>query len=185
MILYPNFSGPHHALQNFNLDVFYHACKDDNAKCKHIYIYRDPYAVLKSTTINRHYNHNIYESIRLYTEVLQQVHSQFVSHPERNLGCFRFFDSNGSQLQQDWDRFGSLWGWDHDAFATMDKRDFKSPKLLSNKMKDEMVPPGLLPMMRVYKDIFNRVNVFCYSSLQSMEVTPYNTTEVTPYNTTA
>ena len=82
---------------------------------------------------------------------------------------------------------GSLRGLDHDNSFTSLVRDVSTKKqeLVSDEMKDEVVPPELMSLMGVYKDIFNRVNVFCYSSLQSMEVTPYNTTEVTPYNTTA
>lgn len=109
---YPTFMSADRALQNFNLDFFYNACADANVQCKHIYIYRDPYDVIKSTSTNRHFNSNIYDSIRLYTSVLQQIHSQLVSFPDRNLGCFGFLDAKGHSIQQDWERFGSLWGWE-------------------------------------------------------------------------
>ena len=53
---YPDFAGQDRSLQNFNLDVFYEMCTSAKVKCSHLYIYRDPYDVLKSTTYNRKFN---------------------------------------------------------------------------------------------------------------------------------
>jgi len=112
MMSYPSLLGPDRALQNFNLDVFYNACADANVKCKHVYLYRNPWDIIKSTYINRPYNKSIYDGLRVYLSVLQQVHSQLVSFPEKNMGCFGFIDAEGHELRHDWERFGSLWGWD-------------------------------------------------------------------------
>ena len=111
MLSYPNFLGIDRSLQNFNLDLFYDACSDANVNCRHIYIYRDPYDILKSTTMNRPFNKNVSDGIRLYTSVLQQIHSQLVSYPTRNVGCFGFLDVNGGYDQRnDWINFGTLFG---------------------------------------------------------------------------
>lgn len=101
------------------------------------------------------------------SEVLQQVHSQFVSHPEENLCCFNHLDVKVSKLYQDWDRLGSLRGLDHDNSFTSLVRDVttKKQELVSDEMKDEVVPPELMSLMGVYKDIFIRVNDVCYSSI--------------------
>ena len=126
----------------------------------------------ETTTITRHFSHDIFEAIQLYTQVLQQVPSQFVLHPKRNLGCFNLLYVNGSKLDHDWDSFGSLWGWDHDAFTSLVKDvTIKRQELVSNEMKDEVVPPELMPLTRVHKDIFSRVNDVCYSSITLKEVT--------------
>lgn len=172
MFSFPNYEGPDRALQNFNLDLFYNACADAKVQCKHAYIYRDPYDVIKSTGKNRGFNTISYDSIRLYTSVLQQVHSQLVSFPERNLGCFGFLDAKGYHLQQDWERFGRLWGWESTKsfLATAKKINTKNgPIPMSEDMKAKLVPARLLVMMRAFEDIHNRVNDFCYSSLSSME----------------
>jgi len=103
------------------------------------------------------------------SEVLQQVHSQFVSHPEaeENLCCFNRLDVKVSKLYQDWDRLGSLRGYDHDNSFTSLVRDVttKKQEFVSDEMKDEVVPPELMSLMGAYKDIFIRVNAVCYSSI--------------------
>lgn len=169
---YPNFLGPDRALQNFNLDVYYNACEEANLRCKHVYIYRDPYSVLKSTSKNRHFNSNIYDSIRLYTSVLQMIHSQLMSHPDRTLGCFGFLDYKGALLEQDWDRFGKLWGWEDDgAFASVASEvNTKNPTEMSDKEKSQLVPDRLGPLMKAFEDIHNRVNDLCYSTLYDREM---------------
>ena len=171
MMSYPSYIGPDRPLQNLNLDVLYNACADAKVKCKHVYIYRDPYDVIKSTTRNKHYNSNIFDSIRLYTSVLRQIHSHMVSYPERNLGCFGFLDAKGYQIEQDWERFSALWGWDsfEDFMATAKEVNTKSPMSMSKEMKAKLVPSRLSVMMRAFEDVYNRVNDLCYSSLHAME----------------
>ena len=120
MLSYPSFLGIDRSLQNFNMDLFYSACYDANVNCKHMYLYRNPYDILKSTTLNRPFNDNISNGIRLYTSVLQQIHSQMVSYPNRNLGCFGFLDVNGYQSTEDWIRFGNLFGFETNNNTTND-----------------------------------------------------------------
>mmetsp|Transcript_5468 Transcript_5468/g.13711 ORF Transcript_5468/g.13711 Transcript_5468/m.13711 type:complete len:434 (-) Transcript_5468:39-1340(-) len=171
MLSYPNNVGPDRALQNFNLDLFYDMCTDAKVQCKHTYIYRDPFDVIKSTSMNRDFNSNTYNSIRLYTSVMQQIHSQMVSFPEKNLGCFGFLDAKGSQLQQDWARFGKLFGW-QSSEAVMDTAKAittKSITPITDEMKAQLVPDRLIPMMRAFENIHHRVGNFCYSSLSPTE----------------
>lgn len=171
MISYPNVLGSDRSVQNFNLDVFYNACTDANVKCKHVYLYRNPYDILKSTTKNRRYNSNEYDSIRFYTSVLQQIHSQLMSFPEKNMGCFGFLDAEGHELQQDWERFGSLWGWESfdDFMAAANEIDTMSPVPMSEGMKAGLVPARLMVLMRALEGIHNRVRDSCYSTLNSVE----------------
>lgn len=173
MMSYPNLPGPDRSLQNFNLDIFYNACNDAHVQCKHIYIYRDPYDVIKSTTINRVHNSNVYDAIRLYTSVMQQIHSQMISNLDHNIGCFGFLDAKGYQLQQDWERFGMLFGWTTlNSFMTHVKSIQKKDKVpitpMSDEMKMELVPPRLSVLMRAFEDVHKRVHDLCYSSLQPM-----------------
>ena len=62
---------------------------------------------------------------------------------------------------------GSLRGLDHDNSFTSLVRDVSTKKqeLVSDEMKDEVIPPELMSLMGVYKDIFIRVNDVCYSSI--------------------
>jgi len=179
MMSYPDYSGPDRALQNFNIDFFYNACSDAGVKCKHLYIYRDPYDVIRSSS-NRHFNENVYDAVRLYMSVLQQVHSQMVSFPERNLGCFGFLDPAGFQIQQDWERFGSLFGWEsfEKFMATSQEINTMSPSPMSDEDKHLLVPDRLKAMMRALEDIHGRAVDYCYSSLGSAE--PYRGVAAAP-----
>lgn len=179
MMSYPNYPGPDRALQNFNLDIFYNACADAKVKCKHVFIYRDPYDVIKSNTINRLHNPSVYDSIRIYTSVLQLIHSQMISHLDKNLGCFGFLDATGYQLQQDWERFGLLFGWDSfgSLKAHVDNVLAKVPTPMSEDARAELIPSRLSVLMKALEDISNRVNGLCYSSLNPNEGHALSTTK--------
>lgn len=114
----------------------------------------------------------MYDSVRLYTSVLQMVHSQLTSHPDKTLGCFGFLDHRGAALRQDWERFGSLWGWeDGESFAGVAREIItKSPVEMDEKEKSWLVPDRLRPLMRAFEDVNGRVNDLCYSSLYDMDV---------------
>ncbi|KAL7529584.1 hypothetical protein ACHAXR_003036 [Thalassiosira sp. AJA248-18] len=171
MMSYPNYHGVDRPLQNFNLDVFYSMCSSAKVKCKHVFIYRDPYDVIKSTTISRALNKNTYDAIQLYTSVLHLIHSQMASHLDRNLGCFGFLDHKGFHLQRDWERFGNLFGWEsYDSFmAHAEKIQQKTPKAMPEETREDLVPSRLMVLMKAFVAIHNRVNGLCYSSLHSME----------------
>lgn len=173
MISYPNFTGKDRPLQNFNLDIFYNACTDANVDCKHIYIYRDPYDVLKSTTTKRHFNEDTFHGIKLYTSELQQIHSQMMSYPDHNLGCFGFLDVNGHTSNVDWKRFGNLFGWKERRRAknyrrhTEEMKRTHKPVAMSDAKKLQLVPQHLKPLMQSFEGIHNRVKDLCYSTLES------------------
>ena len=173
MISYPNFTGKDRPLQNFNLDMFYNACTDANVDCKHIYIYRDPYDVLKSTTTKRHFNEDTFHGIKLYTSELQQIHSQMISYPDHNLGCFGFLDVNGHTSNVDWTRFGNLFGWKDRRRAknyrrhTEEMKHTHKPVAMSDAKKLQLVPQHLKPLMQSFEAIHNRVKDLCYSTLES------------------
>lgn len=165
MISYPTFMGPDRPLQNFNLDVFYNACSQAKVNCEHVYIYRDPYDVIKSTLWNRRYNKDVYDSIRLYTSVTQNVHSQMVSYPERIMGCFGFLDPKGAQIEQDWERFGKLFGWDKESFVEVVKElnSKGAPEVMADEMKERLIPARLGPLMTAFEQVHYRVVDYCYS----------------------
>ena len=173
MVSYPTFQGNGRSLQVPNMGIIYNACIDAKVQCSHIYLYRDPYDVLKSTTLKRPMNSNIINGIRLYTSVMQQIHSQMISYPHNNMGCFGFLDKHGSQRTDDWERFGQIFGWgeDQEAFMTIvrDINRKSSPSLMSMTEMEQLVPSRLDVLMEAFIDIHNRVVDFCYSSLEEVE----------------
>jgi len=176
MVSYPTFQGNGRSLQVPNMGIIYNACIDAKVQCSHIYLYRDPYDVLKSTTLKRPMNSNIINGIRLYTSVMQQIHSQMISYPHNNMGCFGFLDKHGSQRIDDWERFGQIFGWGEDEEYTIE--DFMttvqdinrktSPSLMSMTEMEQLVPSRLDVLMEAFIDIHNKVVEFCYSSLEEV-----------------
>jgi hypothetical protein len=90
---YPTFLKPCRALQYPNLDIFYTACNMARVRCEHVYIYRDPYAVIKSTVDNRAINNDKLEAIHLYTTQLHIIYSQLSFFPNQLSGCWNYDDA--------------------------------------------------------------------------------------------
>lgn len=131
--------------------------------------------VLKSTTTKRHFNKDTFHgiSIKLYTSELQQIHSQMMSYPDHNLGCFGFLDVNGHTSNVDWTRFGNLFGWKERRRAknyrrlTRKMKRTHRPVKMSNAKKLQLVPQNLKPLMQSFEGMHNRVKDLCYSSLET------------------
>ena len=87
---YPTFRKPCRFLQYPNVDVFYDVCDRAQVLCSHIYLYRDPFSVIKSTTDNRAINHDKLEAIQIYTTHLQIIHSQILAFPSRLIECLDY-----------------------------------------------------------------------------------------------
>lgn len=98
-------------------------------------------------------------------------------HLDKNEGCFGFLDHEGARRLDDWEHFGSLFGWasssqqhgadaDDDFMALVRKINRKSsPQPMSDEMKMQLVPARLNVLMNAFVDVHNRVVDLCYSSL--------------------
>ena len=98
VISFPGFLKPCRTLSYPNLDVFYEACEIAGVLCQHVYIYRNPYSVIRSTTQNRQFNKNKLEAIHLYTTQLRILHSQILQFHHKTIGCWDY-DAASSQVQ--------------------------------------------------------------------------------------
>jgi hypothetical protein len=96
---YPGFLKPCRPLQYPNLDIWYEACLEAKVLCEHVYIFRDPYAVIRSTTENRKINKDKLEAIHLYTTLLHILYSQLSMFPDRLAGCWNFDEAMSPLLQ--------------------------------------------------------------------------------------
>ncbi|KAL7532825.1 hypothetical protein ACHAWF_004259 [Thalassiosira exigua] len=175
LMSYPTYQGPDRALQNFNLDIYYRACTDAEVRCAHVYIYRDPYLVLRSVQ-RRRFNSNVLDAIRLYVGELQQIHSQMASHPNRTVGCFGFLDPEGAKRDEDWEWFRTMFGWDssesfRQPLSTLREQEAEGfeigavPDPMTEGEREALVPPRLGVLMRAMEDVHRRVVDLCYASL--------------------
>ena len=110
---YPNGGGPERFLKYPDLDLLYAACDQAGVQCGHFYMYRDPHAVLHSTTIKRGFDKNTLIGMRLYTTLLNVMHSQLSAHAHRTLACWGFFDTEQTQATKRlmWNQVRDLFGW--------------------------------------------------------------------------
>ena len=152
-----------------NIDIFYNACKKAQVNCKHIYLYRDPYDVIASTTVKRKFNVDARSAIRTYTLMTQSIYSQLSYHSDKTLLCFGPLDVNGYKRQTDWDKFGQIFGWKStDDFRTYVNainmnRDISTR---SESEKVALVPEKLSVHMEAYMQIHERATNLCYSHAQ-------------------
>eukprot|EP00980_Cylindrotheca_fusiformis_P005506 scaffold1170_cov122-Cylindrotheca_fusiformis.AAC.14 len=99
MLSYPQFNTRCRALAFPNVDVWYKICQKAEVTCQHVYLYRDPYAILHSTTTKRKFNYHPLHAIHLYTNLLQTLYGQLARNPTETIGCVGLFDEDPSTWQ--------------------------------------------------------------------------------------
>lgn len=150
MMSYPNFGGKCKPLQYPDVDLMHMACEAAEVTCKHFVLIRDAYQVIKSVAINRNFaNGNILQSIKLHTTMLDVMNTQVLSHPNELVG---YFDYGATEPNAD---LGYVLGYaDVEKFSKEFLKEFKSPAVLSDEEKKEIIPGN----MQAYMDVFIRSN---------------------------
>jgi hypothetical protein len=131
---YPLLHGPCRFLQYPVLDIFYEACDTAGVRCQHAMSFRDPYRVLKSTSMNRNFASRHIQLQTLHS-MLGIIQGQMISHPERNVACWESdtgADGGASDL-------GAIFGWQNRAkFEKSYNRIFLEPPALTDEDKLEI-----------------------------------------------
>lgn len=89
MMSFPNYGGACRALQFPDLSAFYAACDHARVECSHLVIYRDPLAVIQSTTRNRKFS-TVNAQIQTIASMLGVIHSQMLIHRHRKFWCWEY-----------------------------------------------------------------------------------------------
>ena len=119
MYSYPTLAGECRKGNFPDLDLIYQACESAEVNCGHVYLYRDPYDVIKSTTNTRGFNKGVLDATRTYYSMLNIIFGQLAAFgPERTLGCWNLMKyKNNSAAVYDaeysntWDSIRDLyWG---------------------------------------------------------------------------
>jgi hypothetical protein len=95
LLSYPSFMGPCRSLTYADINVWYDICKRARVDCVHVYLHRNPYHILQSTTVHRHFNSDLLHAIHLYTTLLSVIYTQLARHSFRTFACVGFFDDDG------------------------------------------------------------------------------------------
>lgn len=166
MMSYPQFDGPCRPLTYPNLDVWYDICDAAGVQCQHIYLYRDPYEVVRSTTTKRNFNKDALEAIHLYTTLLGVLFAQLTRHASRSIGCVGLFDM---ESQESWQRLlQDLMGIETDDMRriyTPPKPKKKSTGTTHSSSTAE-IPDEIQPYMRSFVNMNEDVIKLCQQNLQ-------------------
>jgi len=131
-----------------NLDLLYKACEEANVECAHVYLYRDPHALVKSTTVNRHFNEHVLGAMHLYISMLHIVYGQMARHPTKNLGCFGFLEPNVTSAEV-WHPIRDIFGWTSgEKYDKWINYAYKSPHAMNATTRLAIIPENY----RVYTD---------------------------------
>jgi hypothetical protein len=84
---YPDGVGPCRAIKYPSLDRLYQVCDYAGVPCRHVYLLRDPFFIVRSTVQKRPFNTNELEALQLHTTLLNVLFAQMNSHSEKLLGC--------------------------------------------------------------------------------------------------
>lgn len=160
---YPNFRGPCRPLQYPDVDIMYAACKAAEVTCKHIVMTRDPYEVIKSTTVNRKFSEaNI--QIKLLTTMLDVMNSQVQSHPEGLIAHWHYGNTQANPV------LGRILGYANDtSFSEVYSKKFRATTPISKEDKKKLIPDHMQPYMDVFERSSDRLMTICDSILKSKE----------------
>ena len=157
---YPGFLKPCRSLQYPNLDIWYDICEAAKVRCEHVYIYRDPYAVIRSTTENRQINKDKLEAIHLYTTMLHILYAQLSVFPHRLAGCWDFDEASSPHLP--YKEVNDILGFPDDNLLTHAIQQIYRPKpRLTESDKRDIVPLDLTGHMNSLSRIHDRVVDLC------------------------
>jgi hypothetical protein len=166
MMSYPSFREPCRELQYPNIHVWYGICDKAGVQCDHVYIFRNPWSVIKSTTINRPINKHVLQAIHLYTTQLQILHSQLLLNPGRVAGCWDY-DTALSPTQ--WkDEVEPLLHFGEQALygAALKKIYIKPSVPTTKEEREQVVPNEFQPYMTTMVQLHETVVSTCHELKQ-------------------
>jgi len=158
---YPGFLKPCRPLQYPTLDIWYDACFFAQVECEHVYLYRDPYAVIRSTTDNRNINKDKLEAIHLYTTMLHILYAQLSTFPNRLAGCWEFDDTLLSSQDQ-YEEINDVLGFHNNSVLRQAIEKIYRPRpRLTDSDKRNIVPLEFAVYMTSMSKIHERVVNLC------------------------
>lgn len=117
MVSYPTLRKKCWNIDYPDLAKIYTACEEAGVMCSHVYLYRDPYALVHSTTINRGFNKNALQAIKEYQTMYSVATAQMFSFPDRTLGCWNLLQKGNGLNEMIEEEYDETWGSLRDLFA--------------------------------------------------------------------
>jgi hypothetical protein len=167
-VSYPNFLGPCRSLNYPSLGIWYDACDKAKVDCRHVYLHRDPYQVIESTTRKRLFNTDVLKAIHMYTSLLKIIASELTTFASRTIGCFGFFENDSSHWMEP---VRKMYGWGDDnktVFEEFMKQTYRKPQqtIMTEEERNEIVSPTLDVYMKAFLEAHDRVIEICRENLR-------------------
>ena len=163
MISYPNLKGQCRFIDYPDINILYDACDRAEVDCSHIVIHRDAHSVIRSTVLRRHFS-EMPVQIKLYTTLLNVIHSQIFDHPERLASCWDY--SVGAEGVNSGDgggiaAMGRLLGWSEVEFREFYGQIYNVSAPMNDTTKEEIVGDAMRPFMGAMVRASDRVKNSC------------------------
>ncbi|CAB9516597.1 expressed unknown protein [Seminavis robusta] len=164
MISYPNELGDCRKLNYPSLDLLYRACDMAGVDCGHVYIYRDPAAILHSTVTNRHFSDSMLEQIHLYKSMYNIIMAELMTFPDRTWGCYGLLDASsigntttGTVSHPSWwQEVSRLWGWSSvKEFNEYMKSVYKAPKPVGKNLVSSEFEPYMDALIKAHQKVIS------------------------------
>jgi hypothetical protein len=159
-----------HRMQYPSLDEYYQTCQDANVQCTHLYLYRDPYAIVASTTRKRSFNPSTLAAMHLYTSHLHILYAQLSRYSSGTMGCLSLLtvDDDGDSTIETHDIIANLFGWKHDraSFEAHLVNISHPPFPMTAEEKKQLIPPNQALYMQYFQQTHQDVIDLCRKQVQ-------------------
>lgn len=170
-VSYPNFAGECRQLNIPSLDLLYRACDKAQVDCGHVYIYRSPAAILKSTITNRGFHKVLLPAMHMYKLHLKIIEAELMTFPDRTLGCYGLLEPSSvdnspfAPYPNWWGDVADLYGYESvEAFTahmnSEPKMKYKKPNVVNNSI----VPAHEEPYLHAFEQDHLRAIRLCEKS---------------------
>jgi len=149
-----------------SLGRLYEACDAAKVRCLHLYIHRDPHALVHSTTVKRRYNPTIFAALHTYTTMLEVIYAQMAAHATRTAGCLNIIAPDGEadeevQRLRESPVLRQLGGWTENKTKLIEnhlRSVYRPPLSMTDAERLALVPhvtfgPYLRSMIRAHENV--------------------------------
>lgn len=147
-----------------SLDLIYQACDQAGVRCEHLYLRRDPYDIIASTTLKRPFNPTIYKAYHLYAMFLNVIYAQLAIYAPRTAGCLDLFAGDNPMLTSE----RGFMGWTStDAYQSTLDQLFTRPTPLPEEYRAQLTEARYQPYRQAMLQMDRRVWRLCQQQAES------------------
>lgn len=159
---YPFGPRRHSCFKNPDIDLFYQACNEVGVACEHVYLYRDLYSVIASTTMKRRFNSSVLNAILLYTYILKYLYTALSNHSSKLTACLGVLEPDASN-DTVWHPLADLLGWQYQytEFNVFLNSLYQPPVQMSLQDRKRLIPTELMDEMDALVQAEEKVLSLC------------------------